>query len=173
MVDDVRRHLESAIASSKCHSCGCFHDAITALGAGNNGNALQPLLAVADAVRLERQQDRLGCETCWSTAAVDAILPAPDGRNESTHCEPRASDPAHAFVIRIDRDAKQLVANARGEEVRGATAVEVTAELVRRATLTRMEDAAYLGRELTRAEAALHGGESYVQDHSPARGPMR
>ena len=38
---------------------------------------------------------------------------------------------------------------------------------IERVLLTRLDHAAYLGRELARAEHALSSGEAYVQDAAP------
>jgi hypothetical protein len=49
---------------------------------------------------------------------------------------------------------------------RGKTAKQVCIEIFEKGdcVITRLDHAAYLGRELVRAEMALYGGEDYIQD---------
>lgn len=49
----------------------------------------------------------------------------------------------------------------------GATPAAVYAAAVERALISRLDHAAYLGRELARAERSLLSGEPYVQDRAP------
>ena len=48
--------------------------------------------------------------------------------------------------------------------VKGKTAEEVCHEIIRRGLIDKMEHAAYLGRELQKAEIALRTGKGYLQD---------
>jgi len=105
-------------------------------------------------------------------------------------------DPAGYFLIRLDRDARELVVehfsnnvneqglatdpetgevlSCRGGSVRtpsgvyrARTAKEMGIQLTEGDAphpLTRLDHALYLGRELQRAERALHQGFDYVQD---------
>lgn len=53
--------------------------------------------------------------------------------------------------------------------IEGATAAEAYSTAIERELLSRLDHAAYLGRELARAEDALRRGETYVQDAAPER----
>ena len=55
--------------------------------------------------------------------------------------------------------------------IEGADAVQVMTTLLREGSVTRMDHAAYLGRELALAEMALKNGGTYVQDRAPDCGP--
>jgi len=87
--------------------------------------------------------------------------------------EKMISDPAGYFVIFIDRPSGLLnVEHYKNNGVlttiiEGRSAAEVYMTAIERALLSRLDHAAYLGRELARAEHALSFGESYVQDAAP------
>lgn len=84
------------------------------------------------------------------------------------------SDPAGYFVIYVDRPRHRLsLEHYRNEGVLNAvidgdTAAEVYTPAIERGLLSRLDHAAYLGRELTRAERALMTNEPYIQDAAPA-----
>jgi tetrahydromethanopterin S-methyltransferase subunit A len=87
--------------------------------------------------------------------------------------EKMISDPAGYFVIFIDRVRGLLnVEHYKNNGVlttimEGRSAAEVYMTAVEHALLSRLDHAAYLGRELARAEHALSSGETYVQDAAP------
>lgn len=64
--------LRAATAARKCHSCGCFHDSLTALQDSALARELEAPLAAARASLGERRQDCLGCAPCWPADALDA-----------------------------------------------------------------------------------------------------
>jgi len=75
------------------------------------------------------------------------------------------------FKIQLDRDAKKIEAISyhHGDKkptaiVVGDEATEVYQTIVREKMVGKLEHAAYLGRELEKAEIALKLGRSYVQD---------
>jgi dihydropteroate synthase-like protein len=75
------------------------------------------------------------------------------------------------FKIQLDRDAKKIEAISyhHGDKkpaavVMGDEATEVYQTIVREKMVGKLEHAAYLGRELEKAEIALRLGRSYVQD---------
>jgi len=84
-------------------------------------------------------------------------------------------DPAGYFVIYVDRRRKCLSVEHYGKDglldtvIEGRTAAEVYTPAIEKGLLTRLDHAAYLGRELARAEAALLGGTEYTQDGAPER----
>ncbi len=81
-------------------------------------------------------------------------------------------DPAGFFVIYADRARSRLVAEHYRSNgaidcvVAGETPSAVCDEVIRRDLVSRLDHAAYLGRELTRAWQSLQTGEPYVQDRA-------
>lgn len=87
--------------------------------------------------------------------------------------EKMVSDPAGYFVVFIDRVRGLLNLEHYKNNgvlrtiIEGRSAAEVYMTAIERALITRLDHAAYLGRELARAEHALSSGEPYVQDAAP------
>ncbi|MGA7802347.1 MAG: DUF4346 domain-containing protein [Gammaproteobacteria bacterium] len=83
-------------------------------------------------------------------------------------------DPAGYFVVYPDPARGTLMLehySNRGvlDRVFSSTsAPALSASAIDAGLVSRLDHAAYLGRELTRAEWALHNGERYVQDRAPA-----
>lgn len=81
-------------------------------------------------------------------------------------------DPAGYFVVYPDRRSGRLRvehftnAGVFTCVIEGATPAAICAALVERGLISRLDHAAYLGRELGRAERALATGEPYVQDRA-------
>jgi len=78
-------------------------------------------------------------------------------------------DPAGSYRIMIDRSKGHIVATrfvgaAQGEIVKGGDAASIYGTLIDMGLVTRLDHAAYLGRELAKAEIALKLGRSYIQD---------
>ena len=84
-------------------------------------------------------------------------------------------DPAGYFVVYVDRRRGVLslehyeAGGLMDRVIEGATAAEVYSPAIALGLLTRLDHAAYLGRELARAERALRTGEPFVQDRAPER----
>lgn len=84
-------------------------------------------------------------------------------------------DDAGYFVVDLDRPNRQLrlehytTAGVLDVVVTGAHAAELYSPVIERALVTRLDHAAYLGKELARAEQALLRGEAFVQDAAPER----
>lgn len=82
-------------------------------------------------------------------------------------------DPAGWLVVYADaRRAKLRVEHFTNAGVltcvvEGDTPAAVSATVIERGLLTRLDHAAYLGRELARAEYSMRTGEPYVQDRAP------
>jgi len=82
-------------------------------------------------------------------------------------------DPAGYFVVYPDRRANQLMLEHYTNQgvldrmfaAQSPAALYVT--VINEGLISRLDHAAYLGRELARAEQALKGGEKYVQDQAP------
>jgi tetrahydromethanopterin S-methyltransferase subunit A len=89
--------------------------------------------------------------------------------------ERMTSDPAGYFVAYVDARRRVLVLEHYGNDgvfnvaIEGRTAAEVYTPAVEKALVSRLDHAAYLGRELARAEVALATGAKFVQDGAPER----
>jgi tetrahydromethanopterin S-methyltransferase subunit A len=83
------------------------------------------------------------------------------------------SDPAGYLVIYPDRRRRCLVLEHYANTgvltrvIEGTTPTALYGTVIAGWLITRLDHAAYLGRELARAEAALRTGEDYVQDGAP------
>ena len=83
------------------------------------------------------------------------------------------SDPAGYFVVYADRSRGLLsLEHYRNDGVldaiiEGRTAAELYTPAIDRGLLSRLDHAAYLGQELSRAEESLKTGERYIQDAAP------
>ncbi len=87
--------------------------------------------------------------------------------------ERMVSDPTGYFVVYVDRPRQLLsLEHYRNDGVldaviEGGTAPELYIPAVDKGLVSRLDHAAYLGRELARAEQALRSGEPFVQDAAP------
>ncbi len=85
------------------------------------------------------------------------------------------ADPAGYFVIYPDRNRGLVSLEHYSNEgvltliIEAKTAAETYTAAIEKGTVTRLDHAAYLGRELTRAERSLETGEPFVQDRAPER----
>ena len=83
------------------------------------------------------------------------------------------SDPAGYFVIYVDRRRGILSLEHYLNDgmldtvIEGASAAELYTPAIDRGLISRLDHAAYLGRELARAEESLRSGEPFVQDAAP------
>ncbi|MCK6544466.1 DUF4346 domain-containing protein [Myxococcota bacterium] len=81
-------------------------------------------------------------------------------------------DPAGFFVVYTDGDRQRLVlehytnAGVLDCVLEGRTPASLYGEVIARALISRLDHAAYLGRELARAERSLLTGDPYVQDRA-------
>jgi tetrahydromethanopterin S-methyltransferase subunit A len=82
-------------------------------------------------------------------------------------------DPAGYLVVTPDRRRDLIAVEHYGNDgvlrtvVEGKQAEVIAATLFREKLITRLDHAAYIGRELTRAEVALKEGKPYIQDRAP------
>lgn len=90
--------------------------------------------------------------------------PLPAGAPLDVPPAPDAFIPDPAGNIRIAVDGGWILAAHGGRVYRGRTAADLAAALLDAGCVTRLDHAAYLGRELARAEVAVQFGRSYVQD---------
>lgn len=113
--------------------------------------------------------------TTTPTVPVTAVLPP--SRSAPKIVEARAQerrewvhDPEGFFVVLLDREAGAIVCEhyakdgVHNETIRGPRAADVANTAVRRGLLSRLDHAAYLGRELAKAESALALNLAYTQD---------
>lgn len=87
--------------------------------------------------------------------------------------ERMVSDPAGYFVVYPDR-ARGLLSLEHYQNngvldriIEGKTAAEVYTPAIEQGLVSRLDHAAYLGRELARAEQAFQSGQPYIQDAAP------
>lgn len=84
-----------------------------------------------------------------------------------------APDPAGYFVVYADRSRGVLSLEHYSTDgvldavIEGRAAAELYTPVIERGLLSRLDHAAYLGRELARAEESLRSGEPYIQDAAP------
>lgn len=132
---------------------------------------LVPRIGETDAVLLAGEITRLAAQDPGPFEDAVAPSPVPLVRAE----EPRrlVLDPAGYVVVYPDRARRRLRAEHFTNEglldgaVEGLTPASVSAALIERGMVTRLDHAAYLGRELARAERSLETGEPYHQDQAP------
>ncbi|MDD2901942.1 MAG: DUF4346 domain-containing protein, partial [Syntrophales bacterium] len=89
------------------------------------------------------------------------------------------SDPAGYFVIYVDRGRRMLSLEHYLNDgmldivIEGASAAELYTPAIDRGLVSRLDHAAYLGRELARAEESLVSGKPFIQDAAPElAGPL-
>ncbi len=79
-------------------------------------------------------------------------------------------DPEGFFLVLVDREAGLLVCEhytkdgTLNEVIRGTKAGDISNTAIKRGLLSRLDHAAYLGRELAKAEIALALDLTYAQD---------
>ncbi|MDH3603480.1 MAG: DUF4346 domain-containing protein [Candidatus Tectomicrobia bacterium] len=77
------------------------------------------------------------------------------------------------FVVYPDIRHRQLIVEHYTTDgvldcvIEGCTPAAVSREIIDRRLISRLDHAAYLGRELARAECSLMTGEAYIQDRAP------
>ncbi len=87
-------------------------------------------------------------------------------------------DPAGYFVVYVDRPHACLSLEHYQNTglfdgvIQGRTAAELYTPAIEHGWISRLDHAAYLGRELARAEEALRTGGLYTQDAAPERGRL-
>lgn len=87
------------------------------------------------------------------------------------------SDPAGYFVLYVDRTHGRLSLEHFGNNgvldavIEGRAAAELYTPAIEKGLVSQLDHAAYLGRELARAETALLTGAEYIQDGAPERKP--
>jgi dihydropteroate synthase-like protein len=87
---------------------------------------------------------------------------------------PPAFDPKGCFKIIVDRQKGLIAAlyfptfnrDKPSLIIKGERAEEIYSKIIEMNLITRLDHAAYLGSELTKAEIALKIGKNYIQDNS-------
>jgi len=83
------------------------------------------------------------------------------------------SDPSGYVVVYPDRARRRIIVEHYANSgvltaiIEGSSAAAIYSELITRKLISRLDHAAYLGRELARAEWSVETGEPYVQDRAP------
>ena len=83
------------------------------------------------------------------------------------------SDPAGYFVVFPDRTRRVLMLEHYRNDgvldvaIEGRSAAELYIPAIQKNLISRLDHAAYLGKELARAEHSLFAGEPYIQDAAP------
>ncbi|MGD2064358.1 MAG: DUF4346 domain-containing protein [Nitrospirota bacterium] len=72
-IAQIAQAMDAATAAEKCHSCGCFHDAIAVLVTSELVAPLAKPLAAARRVAREREADCKGCDTCWPADVLNVM----------------------------------------------------------------------------------------------------
>lgn len=133
--------------------------------------ALVPLIGETDAARIELEiaHAASGSPGPFDGAPQEVLPPTVQAR-ESQRLVP---DPAGYLVVYPDRARERLVVEHYTNQgvldcvIEGTTSAALYSEIIARRLLSRLDHAAYLGRELARAERSLSTGEPYVQDRAP------
>lgn len=142
-----------------------------------------------DEVETFRQEiavvDRIGSEDASGILGSIADLPPARtrrlARNRGTTPRPIIAgpaaplmlDPRGYFVVLPDRTRGRIVVEHYGNDgvlahvIEGERAEHLLSTVVAREFVSRLDHAAYLGKELALAERALRTGEPYVQDQAP------
>lgn len=142
-----------------------------------------------DAIEMFRREisiiDRIGVEE--PSTIMGAISNAPRGaihreaRDVGPHRETITAetptrlvlDPLGYFVVLPDRTRGRIVVEHYSNKgvlshvIEGERAADLLSTVVARELVSRLDHAAYLGKELALAERALRTGEAYVQDAAP------
>lgn len=102
---------------------------------------------------------------------------APDeagvGTVEAKEPQRLISDPAGFFVVYSDGSRRRLIVEHYSTSgvldcvITGDSSAAISAEVIERGLISRLDHATYLGRELARAELSLKTGEPYIQDRAP------
>ncbi len=131
-----------------------------------------PLIGETDAARIARVVEERAAD-----GALPFAEPAPEAAAVPTvtAAEPNRliPDPAGFFVVYPERRTAELVVEHYSNAgvldcvIAGRTPAAVWSEIIARSLVGRLDHAAYLGRELARAERSLETGEPYVQDRAP------
>jgi tetrahydromethanopterin S-methyltransferase subunit A len=119
-------------------------------------------------------QEKIGeCES-KNPGPAAAFSSSPKVKTERGYLPSRmVADPAGYFVLYVDRRRSLLSLEHYSNDgvldvvIEGPTAAQVYTASIDKHLLSRLDHAAYLGRELARAEHALRTERQYIQDSAP------
>ncbi len=129
------------------------------------------LIGEADALQVLSEARRCGARNPGPAEAYDlshTVTPLPGYLPARM-----VSDPAGYFVVYVDRARGILsLEHYRNDGlldtvIEGSAAAELYTPAIDRGLISRLDHAAYLGRELARAEQSLKSGEPFIQDAAP------
>lgn len=132
---------------------------------------LVPMIGECDIERIARQIERCAACSPGPNPAPFVNLLVPRFRVEQP--SPLVLDKAGYFVVYPERRTDLLVVEHYTNKgvldcvLDGRSAGALYSEVIARELVSRLDHAAYLGRELARAEASLRTGEPFVQDAAP------
>jgi tetrahydromethanopterin S-methyltransferase subunit A len=135
------------------------------------------LIGEQDVERILEQARELSSGPPAAGEASRAAAPGPDVPTTQAEPDPTSAwtyDPRGFFLIHLDRDGRRLLLEHYDQErhlrhrIVGEAATALSQSALRLGLVGELSHAAYLGRELAKAEAALRLGLDYQQD-SPLR----
>lgn len=134
---------------------------------------LVPMIGEREAAKLAEVIERLNAE--GREPFVGGVQDAAMSVIEASEPARMVQDPSGYFVVYPDRSRRRIVLEHYAKDgvlhaiIEGEKEGAIYATAIERGLLSRLDHAAYLGRELARASRALETGEPYVQDRAPER----
>lgn len=104
---------------------------------------------------------------------AEAFVPEPVACLQGYLPERTLPDPAGYFVVYVDRARQTLSLEHYSNQglldavIEGRTAAELYTPAIEKGLISQLDHAAYLGKELARAQAAMSSGQPYEQDAAP------
>lgn len=132
---------------------------------------LVPMVGERDATKLREVIERLGAQ--GREPFLGGVQDEAMTVIEAAEPARMVQDPAGYFVVYPDRARRRIVLEHYANDgvlhaiIEGDGEGAIYATAIERGLLTRLDHAAYLGRELARASRSLESGEPYVQDRAP------
>ena len=132
--------------------------------------SLVALIGETDAAAIVREIARAASAIAGPFSGAPEETPMPTVMAHEPQC--LVPDPAGYFVIYPDTARNRLFVEHYTNQgvldcvIEGATSAAIYSEVIARGLLSRLDHAAYLGRELARTERSLATGEPYVQDRA-------
>lgn len=132
---------------------------------------LVPMIGERDATTVAATIDRLSTlrRERFRGSVTDVSIPL----IEASEPVQMVQDPSGYFVVYPHRARRRIVVEHYTNDgslhtiIEGDAAAAIYATAIERKLVSRLDHAAYLGRELARAAHALQSGEAYVQDRAP------
>ena len=159
-IEKIQSELKGGMKHSKCRKCGCMKDALENLQISISALQSKSALILLDNIKqwLERMEPIryacLGCNYC-----IHAKAPAKINM-----------DRAGYFVIIPQPQKKTIVVehytydNLLRHIIEGKDARSIYHTIIEQKWVTQLDHAAYLGKELMKAELSIKIGFHYIQD---------